>query len=124
MRRNTFITLVAAIFVEAYLTPAMAHHSFAMFDQTKTITLRGTVSKFEWGNPHVFVVVTAMVNGNAVPHPLEGSSPSLMRHAGWKFDSIKVGDQVEVTVHPFKDGKLGGMLVTVKLPSGETLNGW
>jgi len=86
--------------------------------------LRGTVSKFEWANPHVFVVVTAQVKGSAVPYLLEASSPSLMRHAGWKFDSIKVGDQVEVTVHPFKDGKLGGMLVTVELPSGETLKGW
>lgn len=124
MHRSSFISFSATILFGAGLAPAWAHHSFAMFDQTKTLALQGSVSKFEWANPHVFVFVDVPTKGRTVTYALESSSPSLMRHAGWKFDTLKPGDRVDITLHPFKDGKPGGMLVTVKLPSGETLKGW
>lgn len=123
MRRSFTGALAVGLAVFGF-EPAMAHHSFAMFDQTKTVVLQGVISKFEWTNPHVFVYVDVKKNDKTVTHTLEGSSPSLMRHAGWKFDTLKPGDRVEVTVHPFKEGKSGGMLVTVKLPNGQVVKGW
>jgi hypothetical protein len=105
--------------------PASAHHSFAMFDQTKTVTLQGSVSSFEWTNPHAFVIVNVPDQaGQATRYTLECSSPALMRHAGWSFRTLKAGDRVTVAMHPLRDGKRGGMLATIRLPGGATLKGW
>jgi len=122
--RRSFLSALAVLLSASGFMPAMAHHSFAMFDQTKTVVLQGVISRFEWTNPHVFVFVDVKKNGKSVTHALEGSSPSLMRHAGWTFDTLKPGDMVEVTVHPVKESNARGMLVTVKLPNGQTLKGW
>jgi len=104
--------------------PATAHHSFAMFDQTKTVVLQGLVSKFEWTNPHAFVILDLPVNGKKTTYTLECSSPALMRHAGWKFNTVKAGDRVRVAMHPLKDGKPGGMLAKIKVPDGRLLAAW
>lgn len=105
--------------------PALAHHSGAMFDQTKAITLEATVSKFEWTNPHVFVIVDATNDkGEAVRYSLECSSPNLMIHAGWKFNTLKAGERVTVVFFPLRNGATGGMLSTVKLPDGKVLKAW
>jgi hypothetical protein len=104
--------------------PASAHHSFAMFDQTKTVVLQGEVGKFEWTNPHAFVMLDVPVNGKTVRYTLECSSPALMRHAGWKFNTIKAGERVRVAMHPVKNGQTGGMLAKVKVPDGRLLAAW
>jgi len=106
-------------------TAAWAHHSGAMFDQTKKITMDATVAKFEWGNPHVFVVVDGTNDkGEPVRYSLECSSPNLMGHAGWKFNTLKAGERVTVEYFPLRNGDSGGMLSTVKLPDGKVLNAW
>ncbi len=116
------LTAIAAAFTAG--TPATAHHSFAMFDQTKTVVLQGVVSKFEWTNPHAFVILELPVNGQKVAYTLECSSPALMRHAGWKFNTIKAGERVRVAMHPLKNGKPGGMLAKIKVPDGRLLAAW
>ena len=124
MKRSFAIAIGTAIMAFATTGTAMAHHSFAMFDQTKTVVLQGLVDKFEWTNPHAFVILEVPVNGQKVRYTLECSSPALMRHAGWKFNTIKAGDRVRVAMHPLKDGKPGGMLAKIKIPDGRLLAAW
>lgn len=103
--------------------PAFAHHSFAMFDLTQKLELKGTVAAFEWSSPHVWVQlkvpdpVTGMEKEWAIEAP---SIPGLVR-LGWRADSLKPGDKVTVYVHPLKSGEPGGALQDLILPDGRHL---
>ena len=112
-----------AIAVAAFTAPAIAHHSFAMFDDTKTVTLSGTVKEFEWVNPHSWLRVT--VNDEKTGKPavwaLELSSPSRLVTMGMHADSVKPGDVVSVTFHPMKDGTRGGQFMQATLPGGKQI---
>lgn len=103
--------------------PAFAHHSFAMFDAEKTITLNGTVKEFEWTNPHMWLYVMVQdASGKPLEYPLEMQGPGQSMKNGWKQDSLKPGDKVTVEMHPLKTGARGGQLLTVVLPSGRKLD--
>ena len=112
--------LAAAILTIANTT--MAHHSFAMFDQTKQTTLTGTVTAFEWTNPHAYIEIDVTDDKSAVKHwSVELGSPSILMQSGWKFKDLKHGDKVTVRISPLKDGKPGGLLVQATLPDGRVL---
>jgi len=112
-------TIAAAIFV----MPASAHHSFAMFDATKEVTMSGTVKEFEWTNPHSWLRVTVndQKTGKAVLWALELSSPARLTTMGMHADSVKAGDVVSVAFHPMKDGTRGGQFIAAKLPNGKSV---
>ena len=101
----------------------MAHHSFTMFDQTKPVTLSGTVTVFEWTNPHAYIEIDVPEEkGGAVKHwSVELGSPSILMQGGWKFKDLKHGDKVTVRISPLRDGRPGGLLIQVTLPDGRTL---
>jgi len=114
-------TLLAAAILTAAGT-ASAHHSFAMFDQTKQITLIGTVSAFEWTNPHAYIEMDVPDEKGTLKHwSVEMGSPSILMQSGWKFKDLKHGDKVTVRISPLKDGKPGGLLVQATLPDGRVL---
>jgi hypothetical protein len=93
-----------------------AHHSFALFDQTKTSTIQGVVSRFDWTNPHIAVYID--VPGPTVQrYKVETGSVNAMARQGWKPGDIKVGDKAAVVFHPLKNGGAGGLLVEIKTPS-------
>jgi Family of unknown function (DUF6152) len=101
---------------------AVAHHSFAMFDQTKQTTLTGTVTAFEWTNPHAYIEIDVGDDKGVVKHwSVELGSPSILMQSGWKFKDLKHGDKVTVRISPLKDGKPGGLLVQATLPDGRVL---
>jgi hypothetical protein len=101
---------------------AGAHHSFAMFDESKTLVLEGTVKEFQWTNPHCWIkLVVRNADGTEDLWSIEGASPNYLGRHGWKATSLKPGDAVAVTTHPLKIGKTGGGLISVKLPDGELL---
>ncbi|MBU0554996.1 MAG: hypothetical protein KKD64_06905 [Alphaproteobacteria bacterium] len=112
--------------VGAALTgPALAHHSFAMFDQTKKVSkVSATVAEFRFTNPHSFVVVNVEEGSRVTRYVLECSSVNMMRKGGWKFNTIKAGDKVDIIFFPLRNGKPGGMLNSIKVPDGRTLAGW
>ncbi len=118
---NLKVVSLSAIAAAAFTASALAHHSFAMFDQQKTITMQGTVKEFEWTNPHAWLRV--MVNdekaGRAVVWALELSSPSRLVTMGMRADSMKAGDAVSVTIHPLKDGARGGQFIQAVLADGK-----
>ena len=100
---------------------AWAHHSFAMFDEHKTLSLTGTVKTWEWTNPHSWLVVQAAdANGNDVEWQIEGSSPTIFRRVGLARDAIKVGDRVTVVIYALRSGASGGQLRSVTTADGMT----
>ncbi|PWU11461.1 MAG: hypothetical protein C5B51_02565 [Terriglobia bacterium] len=102
--------------------PAVAHHSFAMFDMSKRVTLNGTVTEFEWTNPHSYIEIDVPDEKGAVKHwSIEMGSPSILQQSGWKFNSLKHGDKATLTMNPLKNGQAGGFLLQVTLPDGRVL---
>jgi hypothetical protein len=101
--------------------PAAAHHSFAMFDAEKTVTLKGTVREFEWQNPHVWLEMNVIdpATGKPVKYSLEMGSVARSTYDGWKKDTVRPGDPITATMHPLKDGSRGGMYLSVELPTGQ-----
>ncbi len=102
--------------------PASAHHSFAMFDQTIEIEMNATVTYFEWINPHSWLHFSTVTDtGEAEDWSLELASVGQQVRAGWTADTLQAGDAISVVFNPLRDGTRGGTLVSVVLPSGETL---
>ena len=101
---------------------AQAHHSFTMFDMTKQVTIVGTVTGFEWTNPHSYIEIDVPDEAGAVKHwSIEMGSPSILQQSGWKFSSLKKGDKTTLVINPLKDGRAGGFLNTATLPTGKVL---
>lgn len=101
---------------------AGAHHSFAMFDQTKQVSLQGTVSEFQWTNPHAFIhLEVPTADGGKETWAVELNSPNNLKRQGWKSTSLKPGDKVTLVLNPLKDGSRGGLFVSVTLPDGKVL---
>jgi hypothetical protein len=105
---------------------ALAHHSGAMFDRTKTITLKGTIKAFNWTNPHTWTYILAPnAEGGTDEWAIEGGSPNILARvdARWTKGALKPGDQITMTINPVKDGRKVGVMNVVTYASGETLKG-
>jgi hypothetical protein len=109
-------------FALATSAPALAHHSFAVFDHTRTVTVKGTVTKFQWTNPHAFLELDVTdATGTVRPYTIELTSVNMLSRVGWKSTMIKAGDQVKAIVAPLLSGQPGGLLLDVTLPDGRKL---
>ncbi len=100
---------------------AVAHHSTAMFDMTHTVTIQGTVTQFDWTNPHTFIFMEVMNNGTSENWSIEGMSPNYLSRNGWTRHTLNPGDKIGMEVHLLKDGRKGGFCATVTLPDGKKL---
>ena len=101
---------------------AMAHHSTAMFDLTKTIKVQGTVEQFDWTNPHTWIWLNVQTAPDKTDRfGIEGMSPNYLNRIGWTHRSLKPGDKVITEIHPLKDGRHGGFCVSITLPDGKVL---
>jgi Family of unknown function (DUF6152) len=122
MKSRVALSLVLVIAV--WGGAASAHHSFAMFDQTTTKTLVGTVKEVQWTNPHIWVQVMAPDAKTGMPAEwsIEGGSPNGLTRQGWRRTSIKAGDAIEITIHPLKDGTNGGSMMRAMI-NGQAVGG-
>jgi|SRR6516225_10765974 hypothetical protein len=103
-------------------SPALAHHSFAMFDTVNKVTITGTVTTFEWTNPHAYIEIDVPDAHGTVKHwSIELGSPSILLQSGWKYTMLKSGDRVTLLVNPLRNGQPGGMLVQATLSDGRVL---
>jgi hypothetical protein len=102
--------------------PALAHHSFAMFDQKKVMTLEGTVSQFQWTNPHSFIEMDVGSGSKLTHWSIELNSPNNLKRQGWSRESLHVGDKVTLRMNPLRDGSKGGLFLDVKLANGKVLD--
>ena len=101
---------------------AEAHHSFALFDRSKVVTISGTVREWKWANPHTWLTVTVRkADGTDEDWALVGSSPNMMSRWGWNAADLKVGDKVMVDIHRARDGRPIGDLYMVFLANGKVL---
>jgi hypothetical protein len=114
----------ASIAIAVLLTTssALAHHSFAMFDQSTTVTLRGAVKDFRWTNPHVFIqLLVKNQSGADEEWSIEMTSPEHLSRAGWRPGTLKPGDNVTLNIHPMRAGITGGQYLSGTGPSGPLL---
>jgi hypothetical protein len=125
LQRHWFLSLSLTLFVSGVPRSGEAHHSFAMYDSTKLVTLEGTVDNFQWTNPHVLLWVTGSTTAGEAPTlwTVElPTSPGNLKRMGWSKHSLKGGDKVLVELNPLRDGKHGGSFKKATLPaSGQVL---
>jgi hypothetical protein len=115
-------TILAVLVLLLLSLPMQAHHSFTMFDMSKSMTLAGTVTDFQWTNPHVYIEIDVPGDKGATSHwSIEMGSPSILIQSGWKFSSLHKGDKVTLVINPLKNGQTGGFLAKATLPDGRTL---
>ncbi len=114
--------VVAAVSLLLAAGAAFAHHSTAMFDMQHTVTITGTVTQFDWTNPHTFIFMEVLNNGTSENWSIEGMSPNYLSRNGWTRHTLKAGDKIGMEVHLLKDGRKGGFCATVTLPDGKKLN--
>ncbi len=100
-------------------TQVLAHHSFAMFDQSRLLTLHGTVKDFRWTNPHVFIqLLTDGGAGSQEEWSIEMTSPEHLSRVGWRPRTLKPGDKVTLNIHPMRDTTKGGQYLSGTGPNG------
>ena len=117
MKFPIMFLLVAGIL--SLTSPAFAHHSGAMFDGKKTLSLNGTVKSFAWTNPHSWLeVLVKEKDGKVSQWSIELNGPEALYRQGFRPDSPKIGDRVTVAMHPLRDGRHGGSVISVLLPDG------
>jgi len=125
MRRQTAALILALSAACALPLAAEAHHSFAMYDQTRTVTLKGAIKTVLWSNPHVVIWLEgAPITGGAPSvWTIELTSPGNLTRIGWTRTSLKPGDAVELQILPLRDGQQGGAFKTAKLlATGQVLD--
>lgn len=122
MKNLALITVIAGAAC-AFGSAAFAHHSFAMFDNSKKIDVKGTVKEIQWTNPHVWLEMVVDENGQQKTYDFEGGAVAVLKRFGWTKDTVKAGDTIVLTAHPFKDGKAGGSIDFVTLADGRKVGG-
>lgn len=118
--RNTAVLVLALTAGQA-----LSHHSFAMFDQTNRVTLKGTVTEFQWTNPHAFIEMdVAGTDANAGHWEVELNSPNNLKRQGWQSSSLKAGDAITLTLYPLRDmsDHKGGLFITLTKADGTVLS--
>jgi hypothetical protein len=122
--KRLFLASAAAFLVLAAASPSFAHHGTAGYDMSKTITLTGTVAKYEWSNPHITLYVDAKDDkGQLQRWSLELSAPLLMKRLGWSSTSMKPGDQIVAEAHPSRNGAPVGISGTATFLLKFVVNG-
>ena len=114
--------LAAALAVVAAGVPAQAHHSFAMFDLQKQVTVSGTVRQFQWTNPHAYIQLVAKdASGNDVEWSMEMGAPMYLYARGWRPRSLRAGMRINVTLNPLRNGRPGGVVRDVTDAEGKPI---
>jgi hypothetical protein len=122
MSRPHRVLVVALVVLAAAAAKVAAHHSFAVFDHTQTVTVTGTVTKFQWTNPHGFLEMDYRAADGSMKHyTIELTSINMLARAGWTSRSIKQGETVRAIAAPLLSGEPGGLLLEVTLSDGRIL---
>jgi len=120
MQRRQFFTPLLFTLLPA--AGALAHHSFGAFDMQKEAAIAGTVKVYQWTNPHVWIHIDVTnAKGQVEEWAFETASPNVIGRRGWSRNTLKPGDKVTIVYHPILDGKHGGALMSITLPSGKKL---
>jgi hypothetical protein len=122
MRGRLFFSVAVLIGILAISFPALAHHGRATYDETKFATIMGTVSSFQFSNPHALLILNVKNDkGNIEMWVGEGTSPNMLVREGWDKRTIKPGDRITATGHPARDGSNTIRIERIVLPNGKEL---
>ena len=125
MNRKRVIRILIAVTVTGVallpVLPALAHHSYAMFDEEKTVNLEGRVKEWQFTNPHAWLVITVEVNGKSDDWAIEGPTTNGLQPRSWSRSTFKPGDRIKVEINPLRDGRKGGAFLKATLPDGTIL---
>jgi Family of unknown function (DUF6152) len=118
--RKRFVVLAIAVGLLLGGVPVFAHHSFAAeFDVKQPVTLKGTVTKVEWTNPHVWIYIDVTNESGAVEHwQCENGAPNALARMGWTRNSLKTGDQISVEGFRAKNDDKTANAPPITLPDG------
>jgi hypothetical protein len=105
----------------AVTTPICAHHSGAMFDSQKTVTLQGTVKAFQWSNPHCWIQLLVTGGGATQEWSVEMAATTELYRSGWRPHTLLAGENVTIVVHPMRDGSSGAQFLSALGPDGTPL---
>jgi len=120
MRRVPILAAAALLLTSA---PLLAHHSGAMFDRTKKVTITGTVVLFQYVQPHSWIdVTTTDADGTEVRWSFEAGAPPQMKMVGLTPDVLHAGDKITITGHPLRDGRTAAAFIELTLPNGKVYN--
>jgi hypothetical protein len=100
-----FATLLAAS------VPALAHHSYALFDLKQRRSVEGTVAKLEWTNPHTFVWIYVKGKQGYDLYSFESGSVAMLKRFGWTPTTLAKGEKVTIEYFPLRDGRNGGAFI-------------
>lgn len=119
---NRLLAVLVAAGLLMVAAPTLAHHSMAMYDSTRAITLTGTVTEFRLTNPHIQILFDVKPDQGDIQHWSSiGENPVVVRRKGWNRNTIKPNDQITITGYPAKDGR--PLMTTDKLVlNGKEMN--
>ena len=124
MRKKLAVISFAVIGLLVLSAPLFAHHGYVAYDTDKKVTLKGTVTRWLWSNPHCLLQIDVTDDTGHVVHWIaETENPSTLTRIGWTEKSLKPGDQITVTALPVKSGNPVGRIIDVVLSSGQKLPG-
>ena len=123
MNRKRFVLLCALACLVPFSTPVLAHHSMAEYDLTTVTSVKGTVTKFEWSNPHAYIYLEAKdEKGNVVEWTAELASLGMLARVNWKRDTVKPGDEITITGNRAKNGRTIMHLDKIVFANGQELS--
>jgi len=122
-RRSSRARTIALVAAAALSAPTLAHHSGAMFDYDRSVTLVGTVKQFQWTNPHCWIELSVPDKNGAVEEwSVEMGAPLQLYQGGWKPGSLKPGDEIQVVIRPNRDASVkAGLFVSAVGNDGRAL---
>ena len=118
---NNQIRMAIGVVALLAFASASAHHSGAMFDAQKTLTLHGTVKDFRWGNPHCWIQLLVPRDGVDQEWSVEMGSTTQLYRSGWRPRTLQDGDRITVVVHPMRDGTAGAQFLSALGADGAPL---
>ncbi len=122
MKGRFFFTLAVVVGLLAASVPVSAHHGRANYDPAKLTTVKGTVTSFEFVNPHMLVLLNVKTSsGNVEKWIVEGTSPNMLVREGWNKNTLKPGDHITATGHPARNGSNSMRIEKLVMANGRTV---
>jgi len=116
------LAAAAALLVPLGAGTVAAHHSMSMFDNTREVSVTGTVTQFQWANPHAYIqMVATNSSGDEVEWSMEMGSPMYLYARGWRPRTLRPGTEVTVRIYPLRNGRPGGVVLDVMDADGNQI---
>ena len=116
---------LAGIILLLAVTSSFAHHSSAMFDKQIVRHVTASVTEFQWTNPHVWIQISIEnESGEIEEWSIEGLGPNSLSRKGWRRNSFKAGEIIEIKFNPMRDGSKAGGFIGAKFENGQTIGNW